>query len=101
MNLTTENPIGTDGVLDVRELPCSVKHGLILRTCLALPVGGHFILLNSHHPQKLLNQLAVEWPETFAWEPLVNTPEACRVKITKLKIADAKAEMPAAPACSH
>ena len=101
MNTTTENPIGPDGVLDVREMPCSIKHGLIIRTCLALPVGGHFILWNGHHPQKLLDQLAIEWPEAFAWAQLVNTPEECRVKITKLKIAEAKAAMPAAPVCSH
>ena len=101
MNPTKENPIGADGVLDVRELPCSIKHGLIIHTCLNLQVGGHFILLNGHNPQKLLNQLAAEWPESFAWAQLVNTPEEYRVKITKLKIAEAKAEMPAAPVCSH
>ena len=98
---TIENPIGPDGVLDVRELPCSIKHGLIIRTCLKLPVGGHFILVNGHNPQKLLHQLAVEWPDTFAWEQLVNTPEECRVKITKLKIADEKTTLPAMPVCSH
>jgi uncharacterized protein (DUF2249 family) len=101
MNTTIETNIGADGVLDVRELPCSIKHGLVLRTCLALPVGGHFILWNGHNPQRLLDQLAVEWPETFAWAHLVNTPEECRVKITKLKLAEIKAEMPAAPVCSH
>lgn len=101
MNNTIENPIGPDGVLDVRELPCSIKHGLILRTCLALPVGGHFTLLNGHNPQKLLNQLDTEWPETFTWAQLVNAPEECRVKITKLKIADEKATLPVAPMCSH
>jgi len=101
MNTNIETTVGADGILDVRELPCSIKHGLVLRTCLALPVGGHFILRNGHNPQKLLDQLAAEWPETFAWAHVVNTPEECRVKITKLKIAEAKAEMPAAPACSH
>ena len=51
MNTTIENPIGPDGILDVRELPCSIKHGLIIRTCLNLPVGGHFILWYGHYPQ--------------------------------------------------
>ena len=97
---TTENPIGPDGVMDVREMPCSVKHGLIIRTCLQLPVGGHFILLNGHNPQKLLNQLAEGWPKTFAWEHLVNTPEECRVKITKLRPV-VEPVVPVASSCGH
>lgn len=100
-NPPVETQPGPDGVLDVCALPCSIKHGLIIRTCLNLPVGGHFTLLNSHHPQKLLNQLAAEWPETFAWEQLVSLPEECRVKITKLKVAAEKASFPAAFVCSH
>ncbi len=96
-----ETQVGPDGVLDVCALPCSIKHGLIIRTCLNLPVGGHFVLLNSHHPQKLLNQLATEWPEAFAWATLANAPEECRVKITKLKATPENAGLPAAFACSH
>lgn len=89
------------GVLDVRELPCHIKHPLILRTSLALPVGGNFILLNSHHPRKLIEQLDVEWPETFAIETLPEQPDGCRVKIIKLKVAAEKAELPPAPVCNH
>ncbi len=96
-----EPTIGPDGVLDVRELPCSIKHGLVVRTCLNLPVGGHFILWNHHNPQKLLNQLAVEWPGAFAWDVLLDTPEECRVKISKLKAAAMKATLPTPPVCSH
>ena len=41
--MSAENLIGPDRVMDVWEIPCSIKHGLILRTCLELPVGCHFI----------------------------------------------------------
>jgi len=80
-----ENLIGPDGVMDVRPIPCSIKHGLIIRTWLKLPVGGHFILLNDHDPVPLYHQFAAQWPEAFRWEHLVRVPGECRIKITKLK----------------
>ena len=36
--------------MDVRPIPCSVKHGLIIQTWLQLPVGDYFVLLNDHDP---------------------------------------------------
>ena len=101
MNSTLENLIQPDGLMDVRALPCSVKHGLILRACLDLPVGGYIILQNGHNPQRLLDQLSLEWPEAFAFETQVNKPEECRVKISKLKKTEEKAALPSPPACSH
>jgi uncharacterized protein (DUF2249 family) len=87
MNTTiqTENLIGPDRVMDVRPIPCSVKHGLIIRTWLELAVGDHFILLNDHDPVPLFYQFSAQWPEAFTWEHLVNEPDEVRVKITKLK----------------
>jgi len=81
----TENLIGPDKVMDVRPIPCSIKHGLIIRTWLDLPVGDHFILLNDHDPVPLYYQFAAEWPGSFTWEHLVKKPAEFRVKITKLK----------------
>jgi uncharacterized protein (DUF2249 family) len=87
MNKTmqNENLIGPDRVMDVRLIPCSVKHGLIIQTWLGLPVGGHFILLNDHDPVPLHYQFSAQWPGAFTWEHLVKGPDECRVKITKLK----------------
>ena len=39
--------------MDVRPIPCSIKHGLILKTWRELPVGDYFILLNDHDPVPL------------------------------------------------
>ena len=83
--IQTENLIGPDKVMDVRPIPCSIKHGLIIRTWLELPVGDHFILLNDHDPVPLRYQFAAQWPEAFTWEHLVKSPDEFRVKITKLK----------------
>jgi len=93
--LPTLNVIGPDRVMDVRLIPCSIKHGLIIRAWLELPVGGHFILLNDHDPVPLYYQFSAQWPGAFTWEHLVKGPEEFRVKITKLKSsADATAEVP-------
>lgn len=87
MNTTTklENLIDQNRVMDVRPIPCSVKHGLIIRTWLDLPVNDYFILLNDHDPVPLKYQFAAQWPGTFTWEHLAKGPDEYRVKITKLK----------------
>lgn len=81
---TTENLVGPDKVMDVRPIPCSIKHGLIIKQWLDLGVGDHFILLNDHDPVPLYYQFSAQWPDAFSWEHLVKGPEEFRVKITKL-----------------
>jgi len=98
---TAENLICHDKVMDVREVPCSIKQGLILRACLELPVGDHFILLNGRDPVHLHDQISASWPGAFAWEPLVLKPDEIRVKITKLNAVPEHSDSPASHACSH
>jgi len=97
--MTTENPIGADRVMDVREIPCSTKHPLIVKTFIELAVGGHFILLNGHDPVRMRDQFSAQWPGTFTWEHLVQGPEEFRIKITKLKPLGAPA-VPVATRCN-
>jgi uncharacterized protein (DUF2249 family) len=87
MNDTALTPtlIGPDKVMDVRPIPCSVKHGLIIKTWLELPLHDHFILLNDHDPVPLYYQFSAQWPGTFSWQHLVKTNDEVRVKITKIK----------------
>jgi len=84
-NIEPEKLIGPDKVMDVRTIPCSIKHGLIIRTWLELPVGDHFILLNDHDPVPLYYQFSAQWPNAFTWQRLLKGPGEVRVKITKLK----------------
>lgn len=88
MPLTPEPLIGPDKLLDVRPIPCSIKHGLIIRTWTALPVGDHFLLLNDHDPVPLYYQFSAQWPGAFSWEYQVQGPEEFRIKITKLRPLD-------------
>jgi len=83
--MNTSTQLGPDRVLDVREVPCSTKHGLILQTFLDLREGEHFILRNGHDPVPLRYQFDAEFPGAFTWEHLHRLPEDVAVKITKTK----------------
>lgn len=93
MKTTAENLIGTDKIMDMRTIPCSIKHGLIIKQWLELSVGDHFILLNDHDPAPLYYQFAAQWPGAFTWQHIVKGPEEFRVKITKLKATAPDAEV--------
>jgi uncharacterized protein (DUF2249 family) len=93
MKTTAENLIGADKIMDVRSIPCSIKHGLIIKQWLELPVGDHFILLNDHDPVPLYYQFAARWPDAFVWQHLAKGPEEFRIKITKLKATAPAAEV--------
>ncbi len=78
------NPhLDKDKVMDVRPIPCSIKHGLILKTWHELPVGDYFILLNDHDPVPLKYQFQAEFPGAFTWDYVEQGPEDFRVRITK------------------
>ena len=98
-NFTTPNLIGVDKVMDVRPIPCSVKHGLIIKNWLELAVGDHFVLLNDHDPVPLYYQFSAQWPGAFTWQHLVKGPQEFRVKITKVKPTAAPATV--SECCGH
>ena len=85
MSTQTESLIGNDKVMDVRPIPCSIKHGLILKTWRELRVGDYFILLNDHDPVPLRYQFQAEFGGAFTWDYLQRGPEDFRVKITKVQ----------------
>lgn len=72
-------------MLDVRETPCSIKHGLIIENYIRLGVGEHFVLRNGHDPVPLRYQFEAEFPGTFTWEYVHRMPEDVAVKISKIK----------------
>lgn len=95
----TQGILDANKVMDVRPIPCSIKHGLIIKQWLELPVGDHFILLNDHDPVPLYYQFAAQWPNAFTWQHLVKGPEEFRVKITKLTATAPAQEV--AECCGH
>src|SRR5262245_19549874 len=100
MNKTIESLIDNQRVIDVRPIPCSIKHGLILKTWRELPVGDFFILLNDHDPVPLRYQFLAEFPAAFSWDYLERGPEDFRVKITKVRELPEPAGATSACGCS-
>jgi uncharacterized protein (DUF2249 family) len=92
MTTPTTSLIDKDKVMDVRPIPCSIKHGLILKTWRELPVGDFFILLNDHDPVPLRYQFAAEFPGAFTWDYVERGPADFRVKITKTSEASQPGE---------
>lgn len=84
MTTQSENILDANKVMDVRPIPCSIKHGLILRTWYGMPVGEYFILLNDHDPIPLRYQFEAEFGQAFTWEYLERGPTEFRVKISKV-----------------
>jgi uncharacterized protein (DUF2249 family) len=78
------DPTLAEEVFDGRDIPCRVKHGLIIQRCVQLAVGTSFILVNDHDPVPLRYQLYGEFPESFRWDYVENGPEVFRVRITKI-----------------
>ncbi|HYG33976.1 MAG TPA: DUF2249 domain-containing protein [Clostridia bacterium] len=76
--------IGPNKVMDVRPIPCSIKHGMILQAWYNLGLGDYFILLNDHDPVPLRYQFQAEFPGAFAWDYEARGPMEYRVRITKL-----------------
>jgi uncharacterized protein (DUF2249 family) len=93
-NMANTPEIGADRMLDVRETPCSIKHGLIIDTFVNLAVGEHFILRNGHDPVPLRYQFEAEFPGTFTWAHVHRLPDDVAVKITKLKSLNGVSEVP-------
>jgi uncharacterized protein (DUF2249 family) len=83
--IDTKTIIGPDKVMDVRAIPCSIKHGLILQTWRELPAGDHFILFNGHDPAPLRYQFQAEFPGAFTWDYVERNEVGVKVKITKIK----------------
>ena len=100
MNTPLPSVLGADKVMDVRPIPCSIKHGLILKTWRELPVGDHFVLLNDHDPVPLRYQFEAEFPDTFKWDYLERGPVDFRVKLTKLQALPAAVESGKSYGCS-
>ena len=101
MTTQTASLPNANKVMDVRPIPCSIKHGLILKTWYDLPVGDYFILLNDHDPVPLRYQFQAEFGNAFTWEYLEEGPEVWRVAIGKAGAAASDVAAPRGCQCRH
>jgi uncharacterized protein (DUF2249 family) len=101
-NMTLNQPLlDANKVFDVRPIPCSSKHALILRVWNEIQPGDFFVLLNGSDPVPLRNQFAADFGGAFSWEYLERGPEGVRIKISKLKAAPAREAFTTTSSCGH
>ncbi|KRD43808.1 hypothetical protein ASE38_06300 [Cellulomonas sp. Root930] len=71
-------------VLDARSLPRPIRHAAIRGAFSAIPVGQSMILVAPHKPLPLLAQLEQDAPGALEIEFLVDEPDDCRVRLTRV-----------------
>lgn len=84
MKTTLSQYLDENRVMDVRQLPCSIKHGVILQTWRELAIGESFTLRNGHDPVPLRYQIEAEYPGTLRWEYVARAAQNVSVKLTKI-----------------
>ena len=70
--------------LDVRQVDCTDKRGLIFERWLSLAPGQHFVLVNHHDPIPMYHMLAGQFPGQLNWEYEERTPDYVAIRITKV-----------------
>jgi uncharacterized protein (DUF2249 family) len=81
---TTALPPLDDFHLDLRQVDCSDKRGLILGRWRSLAPGQHFVLVNHHDPIPMYHMLAGQFPGQVNWEYAERTPAYVAIRITKV-----------------
>ncbi|GAA1843904.1 DUF2249 domain-containing protein [Brevibacterium marinum] len=69
--------------IDVRDVPKSQRHPLIIDAYRKLEVGTALILVNDHEPKNLRTEMESEFAEALGWEPLPEAGDGFRVRISK------------------
>jgi len=54
--------------LDLRELGCGQRHGLVFQCLSVLEPGFSIVLINDHDPEPLRRQLLAEYGERLSWK---------------------------------
>jgi uncharacterized protein (DUF2249 family) len=91
---TTPPSLDPTSPLDLRDIPCRVKHAQILQRWLDLPVGGQFVFVNDHEPEPLHRQFRVAFPDAIAWQCGQLGPEEFHVRLSKLRSVPAPTSLP-------
>ena len=75
--------------LDVRSVPKPQRHPLIFARFDQLPVGGSFVLVNSHDPKHLREEFDRDHPGAYDWTYLSTGEERLwRIRITRRTATD-------------
>jgi uncharacterized protein (DUF2249 family) len=83
--------LGVDARLDVRDVPHSRRHALVLSTVEALPPGEAVVLVASHAPRPVLAEIGDRFGAQIQAQWLQSGPEVWQVRLERL------ANQPAVP----
>jgi len=72
-----------DIVLDLRGIPCVLRHAAVFDEFDALRTGGAFQILNDHDPAPLRAHFESRALAGYGWEYLQAGPEVWRVRVTR------------------
>lgn len=76
--------LSVDTRLDVREVPHSQRHGLVVSTVAALPPGDAVVLVASHAPRPVLAELADRFGAQIRAQWLQSGPEVWQVRLERV-----------------
>ncbi|MFH1557170.1 MAG: DUF2249 domain-containing protein [Pseudomonadota bacterium] len=70
-------------VLDLRGMPCALRHAVIFEEFDALEAGHAFQILNDHDPAPLRAHFESRALTGYGWEYLQAGPDIWRVRVTR------------------
>ncbi|KUI23251.1 cation-binding protein [Mycobacterium sp. GA-1285] len=71
-------------VLDVRDVPHSIRHATVFGAFDAVPVGASMVLVAPHDPVPLLHQLHDRTAGRISFDYIERGPEAWRLRLTRI-----------------
>lgn len=84
---SAEAPVlSVDARLDVRDVPHSERHALVLSTVRALPPGGAVVLVASHAPRPVLAEIDAGFRGAVRAEWLQDGPEVWQVRLERAAV---------------
>lgn len=78
---SVSTPTAAAAIIDVRQIPPSQRHDLIIQHFESLPIGAWFDLHSDHEPLPLKQQFQALWPGQFDWDVLEGGPQQWRLRI--------------------
>lgn len=78
--------LSVDARLDVREIPHSQRHALVLSTVAALPAGEAVVLVASHAPRPVLAEIDGRFGAQIQTQWLQSGPEVWQIRLERLAV---------------
>jgi len=83
MTLETRSPSPADAVVDVRGMPCVVRHAAVMDRFDALRPGESLVIVNDHDPGPLRTRFELRAAWDFVWDCETSESLAWLVRVTR------------------